>query len=80
MDKMNMIDDIESEYKKLLIECKKKFHTTREVKKTHNTIGNRSKPQASRQSKNIKLPNDRDRVEKLNRASPAANNPRNSRN
>jgi hypothetical protein len=31
MDKMNMIDDIESEYKKLLIECKKKFHTTREV-------------------------------------------------
>jgi hypothetical protein len=29
---MNIIDDIETEYKKLLQECKKKFHTTREVK------------------------------------------------
>lgn len=31
MDKLNIIDDIETEYRKLGNECKKKYSTTREV-------------------------------------------------
>jgi hypothetical protein len=32
MEKENILEDIELEYKKLLAECKKRFSTTRQVK------------------------------------------------
>lgn len=31
MEKQNIIDDLEIEYKKFLADCKKRFGTTREV-------------------------------------------------